>query len=231
VQATLSDANSFQEQVKTLDALISRGSYDITKNALDAYAELFDRFYDDAERRAQVETRIKASIGKLPVLFRIYLFMTLTESARAHKDGAKALELVHEAQAIMDAYQWPPRYALPLKAQLISLRAQAGDKQKARADADAARAWFETVRNQMVDIDRAGALRPLAEAYQSMGDTATALAVYRQVVEAGVANPNSRPRAEDLSATCRSMALHGVEPDATLWARLRQIQHALGPPW
>jgi len=82
-----------------------------------------------------------------------------------------------------------------------------------------------------VNIYRAGALRPLAEAYQSMGDTAAALTVFKKAVEEGVENPNSRPRVEDLSATCRSMALSGVEPDADLWARLREVFTGLGQPW
>jgi hypothetical protein len=64
-----------------------------------------------------------------------------------------------------------------------------------------------------------------------MGDEAGALFVYRQAVEEGVENPNSRPRAEDLSATCCSMALHAVEPDAELWKRIRQISEQLGDPW
>ena len=64
-----------------------------------------------------------------------------------------------------------------------------------------------------------------------MGDTATALSAYKRAVEEGVENPNSRPRAEDLSATCLSMAVHGVEPDAVLWTRIRQINDGLGDPW
>lgn len=64
-----------------------------------------------------------------------------------------------------------------------------------------------------------------------MGDTAAALAVYKRAVEEGVHNPNSRPRAEDLSATCCSMALHGVEPDGSLWARMEDIRGRLGDPW
>jgi tetratricopeptide (TPR) repeat protein len=233
VQAMLSDADSFNAQIKALDALIGSGNVDIDifKNALDAYAELFDRFYDNAERRSQVEEKIKTSLGNLPVLFRIELLMELAGSALDHVDQSKALERINEAQVIMDNYQWPPRFGLPLKARLAVLRFRAGNTQKARTDADAALALFDTVRDKMVDIDRAGAIRPLAEAYQSMGNAAAALAVYRRAVEEGVKNPNSRPHAEDLSATCRSMALHGVEPDANLWARIRQIREGLGPPW
>jgi len=198
---------------------------------MDAYAALYDRFYDDPKRRPQVEAKIKAAIDSLPVWCRLDLLMTLAKSAWAHTDRAAAIELLHRAQRMTDAHQWPPRYGLPLKARLVALRAQVGDPQKARAEADAALTWFDAVRHQMVDIDRAGALRPLAEAYQSMGDSATALAVYRRVVDEGVVNPNSRPNAQDLSATCLSMATHGVEPDEALWARMRQIHKALGPPW
>ena len=44
-------------------------------------------------------------------------------------------------------------------------------------------------------------------------------------------NPNSRPRADDVCATCISMAVHGIEPDAELRARLEQIVKELGAPW
>jgi tetratricopeptide (TPR) repeat protein len=231
VKATLSDKNSFTEQIKALDALIGSGHLDVIKNALDAYAALFDRFYDDAERRSQVEEKLKTGLSNLPVLFRINLLLTLAKSALEHADPAQALQLVNEAQTMTDGHQWPPRYGIPLKAQLAGLRFRVGDTPKARTDADAALALFDAVRHQMVDIDRAETIRPLAETYQSMGDTAAALALYKRVVEEGVQNPNSRPHAEELSATCRSMALHGVEPDAQLWSRMHQIRQGLGPPW
>ena len=55
--------------------------------------------------------------------------------------------------------------------------------------------------------------------------------MYKTAVEEGTANPNSRPRAEDLTATCCSMALSAVEPDKELWAKLKQIYEGLGEPW
>ena len=86
-------------------------------------------------------------------------------------------------------------------------------------------------REQIVDIYRAGVLRDLAEAESVMGDAASALALYAQAVEEGVHNINSRPRAEDLSATCRSMAVHGVAPDPELRERMAAIFEGLGSPW
>ena len=90
---------------------------------------------------------------------------------------------------------------------------------------------FAAKREEIVDIYRAGALRTIAETYQAMGETAAASKTYKQAIEAGIENPNSRPRAEDLSATLCSMAVHGVEPDAGLWTRITDIEAGLGDPW
>jgi hypothetical protein len=82
-----------------------------------------------------------------------------------------------------------------------------------------------------VNIYKADTLIPLAEAYQMIAGATDSMAVYKRAVEAAVENPNSRPRAEDLSAICLSMAKRLVEPDAALWARVRELKGALGEPW
>lgn len=230
-KAMIAGEDHFDEQMNALDALIAPGNFDVVENALKACANLFNRFYDDAGRRFLAEEKMKTSWCKLPVFKRVELLTELAGFALDHTDRAKALELINEAQQFIDSAQWRPEHRIPLVSALIKLRFLAGDLQKARTDADAMLALFNSQRNKIVNIYRAGALRPLAEAYQSMGDTATALAVYKRAVDEGVENPNSRPRAEDLSATCCSMALHGVEPDAELWTRIRQINDTLGDPW
>ena len=80
----------------------------------------------------------------------------------------------------------------------------------------------------IIDIYRARAIIPLARAYHTIGDPETALTIYKQAVEAGMVNPNKRPRAEDLSSICCSMAQDGIQPDAELWARMQQILKELG---
>ncbi len=231
VRAARSAPDSFDERVSELDRLVALGSFDILKNTMESYADLFSRFYDDSGRRATVEEKIKAAWGDLPIFIRIDVEMKLARAALARSDRAKALELVNEAQLLFDGAQWPLEYRIPLAGKLAGLRFQAGDVEKARSDGFAALALFDAEGHTIVDIARAGALRPLAEAFQVMGDTASALSVYRRAVEEGVANPNSRPRAEDLSATCRSMAVQAVEPDAELWARIRRVREGLGAPW
>lgn len=232
VKAAKGGTQTFDDQMKEMDTLIATGNYDLQKNALDSCAKLFNSFYGDAARRSLAEKKIKATWDKLPVFIRIDLLTEMAGYALEHADQAKAIELVNDSQRILDEYQWPLEEQLPIAAKLAGLRFRAGDKAKARADADGALALFNnSEKNKIVDIWRAGALRPLAHAYQIMGDAKAALTVYRQVIEEGVKNPNSRPRAEDLSVTCSDMAVNAVEPDAELWSRMRQIKGSLAEPW
>ncbi|MEP9409825.1 MAG: hypothetical protein HRF42_00190 [Candidatus Brocadia sp.] len=230
-KAMIAVEDQFDEQMNTLDALIASGNFDVIENALKACVNLFNRFYDDAGSRLLVEEKIKASWGKLPIFKQVELLTELGGFALEHADQDKAIELINEAQMMVDNARWRPEHQIPLVAELVKLRFKAGDQQRARADADAMLALFDSQRDGIINIDRGGVLRPLAEVYRTMGETATTLAVYKRAVEEGVENPNSRPRAEDLSATCLSMALHGVEPDAELRARIRQINEGLGDPW
>ena len=231
VKAIVGDEETFDEQMESLNKLISIGNFDILRNTLESCVLLFDRFYTDQRRRSRVEERIKTAWNPLPIAVRIDLLMEMTDSALDHLDQAKALALVNEAREFLDNHEWPPEYRFPMAAKLIALRFRAGDEKHAEADADELLSNFETEGKKIVNIYRAEALRPLAEAYQVMRKTAAALEVYKQVIEAGVENPNSRPRAEDLTATCCSMAVYAVEPDAELFDRIREIYDGLGDPW
>jgi tetratricopeptide (TPR) repeat protein len=231
IKAMLCEEDSFDEQMAALDEHIASGHLDQIRNSLQAYAQLFGRFYADEKKRSLVEEKIMAAWSAVPVFVRLELLMELAGFALDHADQSEALELVNEAQLFMDKFQWRSEHRITRIAELIKLRFRAGDVEKARTDADEALALFNAQRDKIVNIYRAGALRPLAEAYQAMGDTEAALSVYKQAVEEGVENPNSRPRAEDLSATCCSMALYAVEPDVELWERIRGIHHGLGDPW
>lgn len=231
VKATSIGNDSFSEQVHNLDALIATGKFDVVEDALKVYANLFNRYYTDAERRSLVEEKMKTSWSTLPIFKRVELLSLLAGFALDHSDQAKALALVNEARGFIDNARWPPEYRISLISKLIKLQFRAGDTQKAKTDADALLAFFDLQRDKIVNIYRAEPLRLLAEAYQSMGNMAAALVIYKRAVEEGIENPNSRPRAEDLSATSLSMALHRVEPDAELWTRMRQINKGLRDPW
>lgn len=225
------DANSFDAQMKEVGRLVAIEKFDIQRNALESAARLFDDFYGDLKRRSTVEDKIKASWGKMPPFVRIDLLLAMAGSALERKDQAKALALVNEAQAIADGARWPVDYYIPLTARLAGLRCRAGDKERVGRDIAAALVSFDAEREKVLSTERAATLLLIAEAYQAMGDTAASLAVYKKALAEGVSNPNGRPRALDLSACCRSLALRAVEPDAELRGRIREALAGLRQPW
>ncbi len=225
------EAATLDEQLRALDAAVATGNFDQVRNDLQVCAQFFDRVYADASSRSRVEEKIKGSWAKMPPQVRIELLMTMTGFALGHEDREEALALVNEARDLLDDAQWNPEDLVPLSARLAGLRYRAGDTEKARREADRAVAVFDTERDKIVDIFRAAALRPVAETYEAMGDAPAALAVYKRAVEAGVENPNSRPRADDLTATCCSMALHDVEPDPALKTRISSSAPLRRRPW
>jgi len=225
------DETKFDEQLKEIDERRASGHFDVVRNALDECVQLFDRFYANEERRAFVEARVRESLASMPVSIRLDLLMHLCRAALKHEDKPKALALVNDAQKVLDSYGWLPEDQIPLQAKLIALRHAAGDMERATGDAAATLVFYERNRERIVDVFRAAALRPLAEAFHAMRDSEAALNVYKAAAQEGAVNPNSRPRAEDLTATCCSMAAIGFEPDAELWSLMRRIVEDLRDPW
>jgi len=231
VKAVITDEDDFDSQVNKLDDLITQDNFDITKNALMAYVNLFNTFFEDKEKRSIVEKKIKTFWNKMPIFVRFELLSNMTMFSIKHENKDKALELINEVQVYVDNYEWPLEYQMKLNAKLVEFNFLTGDKKKARNKADSILALFESKGEKIVNIYRAEALCPLAEVYQTMGDTKSALNVYKKAVAEGIINPNSRPRAEALSATCLSMALNSVEPDDKLWSQINKIKNELGTPW
>lgn len=222
---------SFDERVRILDEVIQKEIFDATKNALWNYVLLYHEVYADAQKRALVEDRIKSGWKPMPLIIRLDLTLALVEEALKADDRDNALRLVDLAQEILDSAEWPAENHVPMMARLAACRFRAGDAERARGDADQALALFEAEKETIVNIFRAEALLPLAEAYFVMGRTSDALKVYKLALDQAVINPNSRPRAEDLSETCLSMALSGVNPDEELGNKIIKIKEELGEPW
>lgn len=230
-EAMACSPEAVDQKMAALETLAATQDFDVANGALGAYAELYRRFYDDPKRRNRAEKGIKSAWDKLPVFVRIDLLVELADASLDHDDCAKALELTDEAKTLMDSSRWQAQAAISLKARLAQRRFLARDSATAVAWAKQALGLFESNRQSIVNIYRAGMLRPIAEAFVVMGDEAMAMDLYKRAVEAGMENPNSRPRADDLVATCCSMAVHGFEPDSTLMARIQDIQAGLGDPW
>jgi len=234
VAAMIADVDTktpLDEQIKGLDDLVAQGKMEIAQNAIEGFNQLFENHYQDADKRRLIEDKIKTSWNGLPIIFRVRTLHRLADIALQNNDFEGAIGFANQAQQMIDAYRWDLEYLIPLQAKTIALRYRAGMTEQSLADAAALLEKFDAEKEKIVNIFRVGALIPLAETYQQMGDANAALTVYKKAVEEGVDNPNSRPRAEDLSAIAASMALSAVEPDAELWTRMHQIHKGLGQPW
>ncbi len=229
-EAAFTDTAAIDAHLESIDAVVESGQFDLVRGALDMCAVYFDRAYEDVERRDALQHKIESSWDGLPLLVRIDLAMELAESAGSHGDAAKAAALVAEAQEQFDSAPWDAEEEIRQRARLARSWFLAGETEKARAMATQALAMYDERREEIQNLFRASVLRPLAEAYVAMGDSTAAL-VYARAVEEGLENPNARPRADDLVATCVSMARNEFEPGASLWTRLREAHAALGDPW
>jgi hypothetical protein len=175
-----------------------------------------------------MEHLVKINWVKEPAQLRFEIALVLGENALGHADAQTARELVREARLDLSAANLGPRTGIALAVRFSELRFKAGDAELARAQVDAALATFYEKRETISETFRAETVIPVAESFAAMGATETAVAVYELAVAESIVNPNSRPRAEDLGAVCRSMAVHGVEPSDAIWSILREIAPTLG---
>lgn len=217
--------------MKRVDAAIEAGTFESIRNALEMCAVVFDVRYDDPAQRGSAEDKIKAKRPKLPVRIGIDIVQKLVDSAVAHGDTRKATELARELHTMVDTARWTPEDRIAVLARLAVARFRVGEQDAARDELASLFTSFENERTKMVNIDRAGALRPLAEAWSAIGEQGRAIEIYKRALEEGLDNPNSRPRAEDLVATCCSLAVSGTVPDAVFRARMQSILKGLGNPW
>lgn len=231
VRVVIEPAEHFDQRVQSLDAVIAIRGFDSTKSACAALLQMHERYVGDTERRTRIEQSIRMAAVQLPVVDQVGLLFDLAANASSARSLETAVAFLDDAARLIETTRWLPEDRLPLMARLAEARYAAGQSDLATTTADAALAFYKAERAAIVDVFRAAALRPLAEAQAAMGNQDAALDIYRLVVEDGALNPNARPRALDLSATCCSMAAHGIEPDAELWEKLREIQRRLGPPW
>lgn len=230
-RARSADAANFEATLTALDQVLESENFDRVRGALDACVVLFDRFYAEPERCDQAEQRVLHAYAKLPLAVRVDLVLRLVETALAHADPKRAMRLLEVSDGLVTATRWLPEDEIAILARLGALRHRAGDPERGSLDLRKGADLFEANLHRIVDIARADALRAIAGAYLITGQTTVAMEFYRRAVEAGVENPNSRPRAEDLVATCLAMARLGFAPDRALWERMQQVEGGLTDPW
>lgn len=221
----------YTKQLAELDKLLQSEDFDSIRKGLHMALALHRRFYTNAERRAELEQRIQEQMNVLSPTFKLQYLSSMARHAIKHSDTESARRLLLEAKQRYDEATWKPRFSVPWMGRLAMVAFEAGEKRLGHQLLDKGVADYEAQRDQMVNIDRVETLCPLAEAYQSAGLTDQAAEVYRRALDEAVVNPNSRPRAVDLSLICRSMAKAGLIPSAPLWDKLKETYGQLGVPW
>src|SRR5689334_10034232 len=170
VRVLRSDASAFDEQLRAQETVLAGGDFDLSRNALETCAQLFDRYYADAARRTRVQDAIESNWKRIPVTIRLDTLIELGGIALAHQDQPKTLELAAEARALLAGDNWLPENYVHFAARLGALRFRAGEQAAGRSEVEQALARFDEGRARIIDIYRAAALRPIAEAYHAMGE-------------------------------------------------------------
>jgi hypothetical protein len=223
----------FEEQMRLLESIVASDRFDVVRQGLIAYTELFNTFYHDRERRDQIEAKLldEKILETLPGAIVVDLYSRPAHFAVQQGDTAEANRWLDKTRELYDTFTWNIRFGIPFRARLAKLRAEAGDPEAALDEAESLRALYREEKAQIANIYWAETITPVAEVFLAAGDNTRALEIYMAALDAAVENPNSRPRAEDLSAICLSMAENGAEPDEALWNRLNRQRSNLGDPW
>jgi tetratricopeptide (TPR) repeat protein len=214
-----------------LAEVVAGKHFDQTKTASQTLQTLYKTHFKNPQRRAKIEEALRASYEKLPVIMKVESLLNLAVFCVEQEDQAQGLVYAMEARELVASVGWPVDFYIPLLGRVAGVRARCGDAKGAREDATKAVDVYDKEYKNFETFRHARMIRPVAEAYHYLGDEKKSLALYARVLEAGAVNPNARCRAEDLSATCLSMAMLAVEPTDAMWQRMRQIRAGLGDPW
>jgi hypothetical protein len=114
---------------------------------------------------------------------------------------------------------------------VVEARIAAGDRAGAAEELRRLREQFDRRRGEIMSTRLARSLRAIGSAWAKAGDQIMARQSFRDALDAGLINPNGRPRAEDLTATCVAMAVAGVVPDPLTAQKIDAVRNQLGEPW
>ena len=218
-------------QADQFDKAIATMNFDLVRGGIDGYLAWIDRVVDDAPRRERALKALSAAIPGLPWDLQVRCNVQLADVLFTHGYKELASLQLDRAGELFRATVFLPEDTAPLGVVVAKARLRMGDANAARAELQRLRAEFEPRAETIENFLRAASWRSLAEGYQLLGDTNDVGRCYAAALDAGAINPNARPRAEDLSATCVSMAVSGFMPPPELLLRIENIRAGLADPW
>ena len=218
-------------QADMFDKAIATQNFDLARGGIDGYLAWLDRVIDHAPRRERALKALSAAFPGLPWDLQVRCNVQLADVLFAHGYKELATLQVDRASELFRATVFLPEDTAPLGVVVAKARIRMGDANAGRAELRRLRSEYEARAETIVNLRRAASWRALAEGYQLLGDTDDARHCYAAALDAGAINPNARPRAEDLSATCVSMAVSGFMPPTELLLRIEHIRAGLADPW
>lgn len=222
---------TFDAQMAQVDEWIMTLNFDLTRNAAEVCIALYAGCQDSAEQCARVERSVAAANTKLPPDIRIANLLALARIAAEADHQKRATPLVEAAEGVLNSGTWMPEDEIVQVAAIALGKHRIGRTEDARANLKQALALFAEKRESIVDIYRAAPLRAVAVTRATMGDRTEALDTFLMAIAEGTANPNARPRAEDLTETCVAMVVNDIDPGDAGRARIRAIRDGLRDPW
>jgi hypothetical protein len=230
-KARLLPAGELQAWLQEARLTATSGGFEGRQSVLQAGGELVRRFYADEAQRKALEEVVRLATNQMPLPIVVEALCALSSAALEAGDLEGAKRYATEAVDACLLSTVTADLKGPCLGRAIEALAQAGGAEAAKEGLEAGLAVYEKERDRLMGIDRADALRGLAQACESLGDRSQATLLYWRVIEEGAENPNARPRAEDLVETLLSMAQVGFEPEPKLIERIEEITAGLRDPW
>ena len=223
--------SQLDNQADMFDKAIATKNFDLARGGIDGYLVWLDRVSQDEIRITRALKAIDDALLELPLDLQVKYGIDLADHLHKNLKRDLAILKLDKATEIFSATTFLPEDVAPLGAMIARARIRMGDEQSARLLLQRFYKEHSTRREGIVNLRRATSLRALAEGFCELGDRDDAIACYTLALEEGTINPNARPRAEDLVATCISMAEYGISLTPDLKYRIDTIRSSLTYPW
>ena len=223
--------SQLDNQADMFDKALATKNFDLARGAIEGYLVWLDRVSEDETRTTRSLKAIDDALPGLPVDLQVKYGIDLADHLHKNLKRDLAILKLDKATEIFSATTFLPEDVAPLGAMIARARIRLGDESSARLLLQRLYSEYSTRREGIVNLRRATSLRALAEGFCELGDRDDAIACYTLALEEGTINPNARPRAEDLGATCISMAEYGIALTPELKNRIETIRSSLTYPW
>ena len=223
--------SQLDNQADMFDKAIATKNFDLARGGIDGYLVWLDRVSQDEIRITRALKAIDDALLELPLDLQVKYGIDLADHLHKNLKRDLAILKLDKATEIFSATTFLPEDVAPLGAMIARARIRMGDESSARLLLQRLYSEYSTRREGIVNLRRATSLRALAEGFCELGDRDDAIACYTLALEEGTINPNARPRAEDLGATCISMAEYGIALTPELKNRIETIRSSLTYPW